>query len=547
MSRRNIKRIDYKELHSTGQIHHKSTEDLSFQLSNLTLDESTIMPQSDEVVIDIMVLIEDTKDMIDENPVHICTTTQELDSFITRLEQQRNAIRRKSHVLKPSDSSDDVLQMSIENMLSTIKDSIKEAKEYQGKLNLAQSKQSIIDASTFKERSVIFALEDMERNITQLETDFKQDLNKTSDVQLMQFKNDINSITKRFQKMSEKYESILQSPVTKADTLVMMKDMGERYVKLDSLKHNFVNAVNEEVSKRKLDKDLHYDKAHLNIKLDKFHGYESAVDYYTFKDNFEKVYLQSTPAKFLPDLLKNNFLAEPALTLVRSLNNIDQIWNGLKIAYGDTKVLLSKKLQTLSKSDLTKTRDPEKLVYAISSLANMLREVMSLAKQHKIESNLYYGDALQRIYQLLGDGRLTRFLSSTAEEELNEKQTWEKLLKFLEKEEKLQQQKTVISNLKHERKEVQPKSNRRFNNRESYYGSSDTPRCHICGESSGSSDHVATFGPNNSKIVQYFTCKTFIEKTPAGRLKILREKGLCYQCLLPGADVTQGKHLEGRY
>ena len=125
----------------------------------------------------------------------------------------------------------------------------------------------------------------------------------------MQFKNENSSITKRFQKMSEQYESILQCPITNSDTLMMMKDIGERYIKLNTAKSRFIKAVNDEVSKRKLDKDLHYDKSHLNIKLEKFSGYESSVDYYTFRDNFEKVYLQSTPSKFLPDLLKNNFLS----------------------------------------------------------------------------------------------------------------------------------------------------------------------------------------------------------------------------------------------
>ena len=82
-----------------------------------------------------------------------------------------------------------------------------------------------------------------------------------------------------------------------------IKDVGNRYVKLDSMKHNFVKAVNDEVLKRKLDKDLHYNKLHLNIKLEKFRGYESPVDYYTFHDNFGKLYLQTTPTEFLPDLL----------------------------------------------------------------------------------------------------------------------------------------------------------------------------------------------------------------------------------------------------
>ena len=50
---------------------------------------------------------------------------------------------------------------------------------------------------------------------------------------------------------------------------------------------------------------------------------------------------------------------------------------------------------------------------------------------------------------------------------------------------------------------------------------------HICGESAGSSEHIATFGLGDLKIIQYFTCKTFKEKTPAARLKILRDKGFC--------------------
>ena len=105
--------------------------------------------------------------------------------------------------------------------------------------------------------------------------------------------------------------------------------------------------------------------------------------------------------------------------------------------------MLSRKLQTLSKSDL-KLRDPEKLIYAISTFNNILRELILLANKHGIEANLYYGDALPKIYQQLGDRRLTRFLSSISEEEPNEKETWQKLLKLLEKEEKLQQQKLII-------------------------------------------------------------------------------------------------------
>ena len=292
MSSRNIKKIDYNILNLTGAIIHleeQQQEDLTEQLSNLNLDDSSMANNNSELVNDIKVPIEGIKDTIDENPVQGCMPS-EVDATIKHLEEQRSILRRKGLELGSEDKDTEIIQLSITNTISSIKEYIKEAKEYKGKLTLAQSKQSM-ESSICKERFVMFALKDMERNIEQLESDFQLHLSTTSDVQLMQLKNENASISKRFNKMSEKYESILQSPITNADTLMAIKDVGNRYVKLDSMKHNFVKAVNDEVSKRKLDKDLHYNKSHPNIKLKKFCGYESPVDYYTFHDNFEKLYL----------------------------------------------------------------------------------------------------------------------------------------------------------------------------------------------------------------------------------------------------------------
>jgi len=55
-----------------------------------------------------------------------------------------------------------------------------------------------------------------------------------------------------------------------------------------------------------------------------------------------------------------------------------------------------------------------------------------------------------------------------------------------------------------------------------------------------SSDHMSFNGP--AKIIQCYTCKSFIEMTSAARLSALKEKGFCFQCLLTGADATRGKH-----
>ena len=119
----------------------------------------------------------------------------------------------------------------------------------------------------------------------------------------------------------------------------------------------------------------------------------------------------------LPDLLKNNLLADPALTLVKSVDNIDEIWKRLKQAYGSSKLLLHKKL------------------------AN--------------------GDGLDRVLKLLGEGRVTRWLSKLYDDEnddnayTNEK-SWLNLINFLEKELKVIQQKTLLFNNLFE-KESSPK------------------------------------------------------------------------------------------
>ena len=228
-------------------LEEQQQEDLTEQLSNPNLNDSSMANNNSELVIDIKVLIEGIKDTIDENPVQGCMSS-EVDATIKHLEEQRSILRCKGLELGSEDKDTEIIQLSITNTISSIKEYIKEAKEYKGKLTLVQSKQSM-ESSICKERFVMFAFKDMERNIEQLESDFQLHLSTASDVQLMQLKNKNASISKRFNKMSEKYESILQSPITNADTLMAIKDVGNRYVKLDSMKHSFVKAVSDDVSK----------------------------------------------------------------------------------------------------------------------------------------------------------------------------------------------------------------------------------------------------------------------------------------------------------
>ena len=151
----------------------------------------------------------------------------------------------------------------------------------------------------------------------------------------------------------------------------------------------------------------------------------------------------------LSDLLKNNFLEDPALSLVKSVNDIAEIWIRLKQTYGDSKIMLSKKLAEINNSDvLWKVKTPAKIVEGLSKIINLMKDLVELSKFHNIENKLYNGDAIEKIYKLLGDSRVTRWLSSSCDENLEDAELWNKLIKFLEKDFYKNQQVTVNQNIR---------------------------------------------------------------------------------------------------
>ena len=46
--------------------------------------------------------------------------------------------------------------------------------------------------------------------------------------------------------------------------------------------------------------------------------------------------------------------------------------------------------------------------------------------------------------------------------------------------------------------------------------------------------------------MQYFVCKKWAEMKNNERYEILKSKGLCCQCLFPGAEISKGKHATGQ-
>ena len=121
----------------------------------------------------------------------------------------------------------------------------------------------------------------------------------------------------------------------------------------------------------------------------------------------------------MADVLKTKLLEGPALSLVRSITDIDEIWVKLKVSCGDPKLLHLGKI-----NQIWKLKDSEKVVEALSKMINTMRDLEHLACERNIQAKLYSGDGLDRIYQLLRDNRVTRWLSTICDNTYNDKELW---------------------------------------------------------------------------------------------------------------------------
>ena len=227
----------------------------------------------------------------------------------------------------------------------------------------------------------------------------------------------------------------------------------------------------------------------------------------------EKVNLSSTPKELLPDLLRNNYLPDPARTMVSNLTSIDEVWERFRDEFSDPKMMLSRRLQQLKNFDLNR-KDPEKIITGISNLVNVMRKVVLFAEKYKVEEHLYYGESMARINHLIGDRRSTKFISETCEEDLSPKQTWLRMINFLIKERKVNEQKkllTIHHDTKHKEDSNKQNGSKRYG---SSFHTSSTPAIYsVCNAHEGSNDHVSTNGPKGTRIIQYYTCKDFVNKT----------------------------------
>ena len=490
-------------------------------------------------------LMEDIDDFIEENPVKAiedCVT--DLDAAIKRAEELRSMYRnlfKEIEAQLQDDEEEDYL-----DRLLTIKSYILNAKECK---RLCRMKDMSGKRIEDKRRSEVFTfiVDDVERLMSELEGECVVDITNLDEKDLIRRNKSLFELENKIKIISDKFPEMLSYCTSEKDDELVEK-FKKWYASLAPKIKSYSTLIKKRVDELELDKEDVFKASNLNIKLERFKGYSSPVDIYTFKSEFEKIYLRSTPRRMLPELLKNNFLGDSALSMVKSIDDIDEVWKRLREAFGDPKIMLERKLGDIDKiNSLSKMKGCSKTIDGLQKVINLMKDLMDLSKKHDIENQLYYSDALERIVRTLGDSRATRWIAEKCDKMLSNKESWNNLVAFLEKDVKVTQQKMLFFRTDETRKgdtvDVRnEKAEKKFNSY--HYGNMDTgdEKCSICGEDG----HVATTGPNRSKLIQYFSCRSFVNMSPAERFATIKHKGLCWQCLFPGAMAKHGKHADGK-
>ena len=409
------------------------------------------------------------------------------------------------------------------------KNDLEEEENIRKQIREKENKRSLINGISLIEHSLKKAYQ---INVIELE-----------DEGLLENKKNIVSIDQLRFKLVEKVTKLCGTiPIDYENRNNIVEKFSEIPDNISFLHEEYVTKVRNECSGRNISDSNLRDGCKLKIELKRFSGYDSATDIYSFQAEFEKLHTTRFPKALLPDYLKYIYLEGSALLLVKGRTGIDEIWVRVKEAFGNTKVLLHNKLNEISKFGLIwKIKDKEKLIHVLAKLVYAMTELRELAVRHKIENSLYYGGSIEAIDNIIGYKDRDRFVLQHVGIKLTEEARWDKLVEFLKQKLKGQEELYLIeksAQTPYNKEDKSFKSN--SNSKRKYFSEKETTekRCFICGEIG----HQVTSDHRRNNVVQYFCCKKFAELTPAGRFILLREKGLCHQCLAPGAALSTSKH-----
>ena len=271
------------------------------------------------IVVNTKVLIQEVFDTIEENPPETSINHSEI---VTKLGSIRKNIRH-NEVLLETETPNEHLTQRILEAVHAIRDYVHKVHEINS--NKPQSTQHIKVESSPNDQSTLFTITDINRCISELKTEFSRVPKDLTDEEIIQLRNNLSSNFSQLNEISKRIESVINNDSPNENVHQGITNLCSNYSALTSLKSIYTKNIQTEIEIRQVYKQKLFSESNLNIKLEQFSGLHDSLDYYTFKSKFEKIYLRTTPKHLLAELLKNNYLKDPALSSVKSLDNIDEI------------------------------------------------------------------------------------------------------------------------------------------------------------------------------------------------------------------------------
>ena len=320
------------------------------------------------------------------------------------------------------------------------------------------------------------------------------------------------------------------------DVVKLSKGANKTLGRIATKKDNFFSSLQKIMHNRDITTEKLKNASELLLELPKFSGYGAEMDFFTFRTQFRKLIEDRVQKKYWADYLKRNYLSGQALLLVEKETNYEKIWERLSESFGNARILLQNKLSEIDKlGGLSNVKGNDKIINALASLINSMRDLSVLASEHDLEGQLYEGGGLEKLLFLVGEQRHRKFRSENIGHLGTKKQEWQKLKAFLEKEltllERLQlDRKTALSmglTLDHKKPPVGPKGGSGSAHNSVVPGK----LCHVCDQSG----HTTITTARGNIILPYYVCEIFVKMSPVERLSKLTSKNLCTVCLYPGA------------
>ena len=352
-----------------------------------------------------------------------------------------------------------------------------------------------------------------------LESKIKVQMSDLTDAQVLEKRTEIKHFEKEFNEILDKILRLSQlNPSRYDETKDLLLGVNRRKNNLKSALESLQDRVNREILDRDISEEKIKNSSLLGIKLSIFEGYNSPLDFYTFKSKFNTLIASRVKACLLPDYLKSNYLSSQALQLVKEMDNMDEIWGRLEECFGDVATLLNLKLEKVgSCTPLVKVKGELETNESLVTIRNLMKELSTLALEHGIEQSLYHSSNLSKVFGLLDKKRQVDITKSLLDFDAGVKETWQHIMTTLDRDIRVNNKLLLLvpassSDSPFDSGRDQP----------GYHNVSggENLTCHICGKN----DHIPTITRLGHKVINYHSCEKFVKMNPKERFEELLSK-----------------------